>query len=119
MRFAVLQIVGIALAGVIGIVLPQLPSSAFRSAADYADQMDRIRVRMAPALGSGIVDAFERLGFFRVFTAPWFIFLLVLLLVSIVVCTLDRTPRLWHQSVDVRVVAARPVLRSARCPIGP
>ena len=103
-RFAVLQIVFIALAGVVGIILPQLPSSAFRTTADYATQMDTIRGRLDPGLGSGIVDLFERLGLFRVFSAPWFTFLLVLLVLSIIVCTLDRTPRLWRQSTDIRVV---------------
>jgi cytochrome c biogenesis protein len=47
-------------------------------------------------VGPGMVDAFERLGFFRVFSAPWFTLLLTLLVVSIVVCTLDRTPRMWR-----------------------
>ncbi len=47
-------------------------------------------------IGPGMVDLFERLGFFRVFSAPWFIAMMVILVVSIVVCTLDRTPRLWR-----------------------
>ncbi len=102
-RFAVVQIVCIALAGVVGIILPQLPASAIRTAADYQTQMDLVRARLEPGLGQGVVDAFERLGFFRVFTAPWFTLLLTLLVFSIVVCTLDRTPRLWRQSTDVRV----------------
>ena len=101
--FAVLQIVAIALAGVVGIVLPQLPSIAFRSAADYAQQMDIIRARLEPSLGSGVVAFLERLQLFRVFSAWWFTLLLALLAVSIVVCTLDRTPRLWRQSRHVRV----------------
>jgi len=46
------------------------------------------------SVGPQMVDIFERLGFFRVFSAPWFLLLLTLLVVSIVVCTLDRTPRL-------------------------
>ena len=101
--FAVLQIVAIALAGVVGIVLPQLPSIAFRSAADYAQQMDTIRARLEPSLGAGVVAFLERLQLFRVFSAWWFTLLLALLAVSIVVCTLDRTPRLWRQSRHVRV----------------
>ncbi len=103
-RFAVVQIVAIALAGVVGIVLPQLPGAALRSPADYAEQMGILRARVEPSLGRGLVDAFEALGLFRVFSAPWFTALLVLLVVSIVVCTLDRTPRLWRAARDVRVV---------------
>lgn len=103
-RFAVVQIVAIALAGVVGFVVPQLPGVAFRSAADHAEQMATLRARVEPALGALPTDLFETLGFFRVFTAGWFTALLALLAVSIVVCTLDRTPRLWRSARDVRVV---------------
>ena len=102
-RFAVLQIVAIALAGVVGIILPQLPSIAFRSAADYLEQMDKVRARLEPSLGTGAVGFLERLQLFRVFSAWWFTLLLALLVVSIVVCTLDRTPRLWRQSSHIRI----------------
>ncbi len=102
-RFAVVQIVAIALAGVVGIILPQLPSIAARSAADYAEQMNVVRARLEPSLGAGAVAFLERVQLFRVFSAWWFTLLLGLLVVSIVVCTLDRTPRLWRQSRHVRV----------------
>ena len=102
-RFAVVQIVAIALTGVAGIILPQLPSIAERSAGDYAQQMDTIRARLGPSIGAGAVSFLERLQLFRVFSAWWFTLLLALLVVSIVVCTLDRTPRLWRQSRHVRV----------------
>ena len=95
-RFAVLQIVLVALGSVVGMILPQLPGIAARSPADFAEQMERIRARVEPALGRPLTDLFERLGFFGVFSAGWFSFLLVLLLASIVVCTLDRTPALWR-----------------------
>ncbi len=103
-RFAVVQIVAIALAGVVGIVVPQLPGVAFRSAADYAERMEILRGRVEPSLGHGLTDLFAALGFFRVFSAWWFTALLALLAVSIVVCTLDRTPRLWRSAREVRVV---------------
>jgi cytochrome c biogenesis protein len=103
-RFAVAQIVAIALVGVVGIVVPQLPGIAFRSPADYAEQMEVLRARVEPSLGPALADAFEALGLFRVFSAWWFTLLLGLLAVSIIVCTLDRTPRLWRSARDVRVV---------------
>ena len=49
------------------------------------------------------MDVFDRLGFFRVFSAPWFVLLLTVLMVSIVCCTLDRTPRLWRGVRHVHV----------------
>jgi len=41
---------------------------------------------------------------FHVFSSWWFSLSLVLLLISIVACTIDRTPRLWRDVSDVRVV---------------
>ena len=113
-RFAVLQISVLAIAGVIGTVLTQLPAFALHDPVAYADQMDQIRTSyerlsiLGVNVGPPFVDVAERLGLFRVFSAPWFIFLLTLLVVSIVVCTLDRTPDIWRKERLVRVVQAAP-----------
>jgi cytochrome c biogenesis protein len=103
-RFAVVQIIAIALVGVVGIIVPQLPGAALRSPADFAAQLAILRARVEPSLGAPLTDVFEALGLFRVFSAWWFTALLALLAVSIVVCTLDRTPGLWRSARDVRVV---------------
>ena len=88
--------------------LAQLPGFAFRSAGDYASEMDKLHLRYDPVLGQGVVDTLERLGMFQVFTSVWFSAGLAVLVVSIVACTLDRTPRLWRQSADIRVVQPAP-----------
>ena len=88
--------------------IQQLPGFAFRSASDYDAAMAEIHDRYDPVFGSGIVDALERLQVFQIFTSTWFTVGLVILVVSIVVCTLDRTPRLWRQSADIRVVQPDP-----------
>ena len=106
--FAVVQIIVLALLAVVGMTLQQLPDGAFRSAGDYAAQMDILRARYDPILGPGVVQALERLGAFAIFRSPWFSLGLVVLVVSIVVCTLDRTPRLWRGVSDVRVVQPEP-----------
>ncbi len=93
------QIAAIALAASVGVALKQLPDYALLGASDYALEMGKLRAAYAPTLGP-LTDLFERLGFFRIFTAPWFSALLVLLTVSIVVCTLDRLPK-------IRAVTAR------------
>ena len=113
-RFAVLQISVLAVAGVIGTILPQLPAFALHDRQAYAEQMAGMHAIYDPLtilgvnVGPGMVDVFERLGFFRVFSAPWFVFLLTLLVVSIVVCTLNRTPDLWRKAHHVKVVQAAP-----------
>ena len=95
-RFAVLQITLLAVAGVFGTLLPQIPAFALHDPNAYASEMVELHRRLDPAWSPAVVDVFERFGLLRVFSAPWFIALLVLLTVSITVCTLDRTPRLWR-----------------------
>jgi cytochrome c biogenesis protein len=102
-NFAVVQIIVLGLLAVVGMTVRQLPGFAFRSAADYASEMDRLRAIYVPAFGTGVVDAMERLQLFHVFSSTWFGLGLVVLVVSIVICTLDRTPRLWRQAAFVRV----------------
>src|SRR5690242_21774370 len=88
--------------------LRQLPGFAFRSATDYANEMDRIHSIYDAPLGTGVVDVLERLQFWHVFSSTWFSIGLVVLIISIVACTIDRTPRLWRQSADIRVVQPDP-----------
>ncbi len=113
-RFAVLQISVLAVAGVFGTVLKQLPSFALHDPVAYAEQMAAIHTTYDPTsvvgvnVGPGMVDIFERLGLFRVFSSTWFVFLLTLLVVSIVICTLDRTPAIWRTARFVKVVQAAP-----------
>ena len=108
-RFAVIQIIVIAVAGVFGTLLPQMPASAVQDPSQYAQQIQMIHTQYAGLVALGIpigpalVDVFDRLGLLHVFSVWWFTTLLALLAVSIVVCTLDRTPRLWRQVREVRV----------------
>jgi cytochrome c biogenesis protein len=88
--------------------IKQLPDFAFRSATDYAAALDQLHARYDPVLGTGIVDVMERLSLFAVFRSPWFSAGLVVLVVSIVVCTLDRTPKLWRGVSDIRVAQPEP-----------
>jgi cytochrome c biogenesis protein len=102
--FAVVQIIGLSLLAVVGMTIRQLPSFAFRSQGDYESAMADIHGRYDAVFGRGLVDAMERLQVFHIFSSTWFTIGLVVLVVSIVVCTLERTPRLWRQSAEIRVV---------------
>jgi cytochrome c biogenesis protein len=103
-NFAVVQIVGVTVLAAFGMTIRQLPGFAFRSAGDYATEMEKLRAIYEPVLGVGLVDLMERLQLFRVFTSTPFSVALLVLAVSILICTLDRTPRLWQQSAAIRVV---------------
>ena len=106
--FAVVQIIFLGLLAAVGMTIRQLPDFAFRSASDYAAEMDRIHALYDPLFGTAGVGALERLGVFQMFRSGWFSAGLLVLVVSIVVCTLDRVPRLWRSVSDVRVVQPDP-----------
>ena len=55
-----------------------------------------------------VVDVLERLSLFAVFRSPWFSAGLTVLVISIVACTLDRTPRLWRGVRETRVIQPEP-----------
>jgi cytochrome c biogenesis protein len=98
----------IGLLAAVGMTIRQLPDFAFRSVSDYTAEMDRIHAIYDPLFGTAGVGALERLGVFAMFRSAWFSAALVVLVISIVVCTLDRTPRLWRGVADVRVAQPEP-----------
>jgi cytochrome c biogenesis protein len=108
-RFAVVLITLLALAGLVGLLVRQFPVTAADDPARYAAEIaamhrawDGIQPLGLP-LGSTLVAAFDAVGLFSVFSTPWFLVLMTVLTISIVCCTLDRTPRLWRTAHDVRV----------------
>jgi cytochrome c biogenesis protein len=106
--FAVAQIIVLALLAVVGMTIRQLPDFAFRSASDYAAALDDLHARYDPVFGTGVVDVLERLNVFGIFRSPWFSLGLTVLVISIVVCTLDRTPKLWRGVTEIRVDQPEP-----------
>ena len=98
----------IVLLAIVGMTIKQLPDFAFRSASDYTLAMDQIHLRYDVLIGPGLVDVLERLSVFQMFRSVWFSAALSLLVLSIIVCTLDRTPRLWRGVAEVRVAQPEP-----------
>ena len=88
--------------------LRQLPDFAFRSLTDYANEMAKMHDRYDASMGVAVVDALERLQLFHVFKSTWFSAGLAILVISIVACTIDRLPRLWKQSSEIRVIQPDP-----------
>ena len=103
-RFAVLLITLLALAGLVGMLVRQFPITAADDPARYAAELATMQAAWGslPA-GTFLVDTFDRLGLFSVFSTPWFLLLMTVLVLSIICCTLDRTPRLWRSVSHVRV----------------
>jgi cytochrome c biogenesis protein len=109
-RFAVLLIALLALSGLVGIFVRQFPVTQADDPARYAAELAATRVvweGIAPLglpVGPVLVDLFDAVGLFSVFSSPWFLVLMTVLVIAIVCCTIDRTPRLWRTAHDVRVV---------------
>ena len=109
MRVAVVLIILLALSGLVATLVRQFPVTTADDPARYAAELAAVHQAWDPIaplglpLGSLLVDAFDLLGLFSVFSTPWFLLLMTVLTISIVCCTLDRTPRLWRGAQDVRV----------------
>lgn len=101
---AVAQIIVVALMATVGIVVRQLPGFAFHSASDYATEMGKVHDAYDPAIGAAAVSILEQIGVFHLFGSWWFSLALTLLLISIVICTVDRTPRLRAASRPLTLV---------------
>ena len=108
-RFAVLLIILLALAGLVATLVRQFPVTAADDPTGYAAELAAVHEAWDPIaplglpVGSVLVGAFDLLGLFNVFATPWFLLLMAVLTISIVCCTLDRTPRLWRGAREVRV----------------
>ena len=98
------------MAGLIGVLVRQIPSFALHDYGAYQRELADLHTRydaftvVGWNVGPAMVDVFDQAGLFRVFSSPWFAALATILVLSIVACTLDRLPRLWRDVRDVRVV---------------
>jgi cytochrome c biogenesis protein len=103
-RFAVVLITLLAVSGLVGMLVRQFPVTAADDPIRYAAELATMHAAWdgLPA-GSLLVDGFNALGLFSVFSTPWFLMLMTVLVVSIICCTLNRTPRLWRSVSHVRV----------------
>jgi cytochrome c biogenesis protein ResB len=90
-RWALILLAFLALAGLLGVLLPQIPSTVRGDGAAVADWLDTQRGKFGV-----FTDPFYRLGFFDVFHARWFAAGLSLLVVSVTVCTANRFFPIWR-----------------------
>ena len=103
-RFAVVLIALLAISGIIGMLVRQFPVTRADDPARYAVELATVRAAWEGLpTGALLADVFDRLGFFNVFATPWFLLLVTVLVISIICCTLDRTPRLWRSVGGARV----------------
>src|SRR5436190_9515720 len=89
---AILLITSIAITCFIGIYFVQAPGEVLNDPVAYAAWVEQ---NALPRYGS-LTPIFDWLRFYTIFSSWYFILLLIVLSLSIVVCTLNRAPGIWH-----------------------
>ena len=92
-RLALILILLLAVAVLIGTVLIQAPSEMVASATRYQRWVKELGNRFGPFTG-----IFDTLGLYRIYTTWYFRALGALLGLNILACTLNRIPRQWRQA---------------------
>lgn len=90
-RWAIGIIAFLALASILGVVVPQVPDSV-RGDAVAEGQWLAVQENRFDFL----TEPMNRVGLFDVFHAGWFVYALGLLVVSVAVCTVSRFPPIWR-----------------------
>jgi cytochrome c biogenesis protein len=91
-RTAILLIVAITLICLVGIYFVQAPGEVLNDPTTYAAWVQQ---NALPRYGS-LTPLFDWLHFFTIFSSWYFVLLLVVLVLSIIVCTLNRAPAIWQ-----------------------
>jgi cytochrome c biogenesis protein len=90
-RFALVQLGVVVVAALLGVVFPQVSDPVRLNPIAYDAWIELQRDRYGP-----FTELMRRLDLFEVFRSVWFNGLLVLLLVSVGVCTLNRFAPIWR-----------------------
>lgn len=108
MRTGLALILFLALLGLIGTLVAQVPAGLAADPAAYQQWLAGVR----PKYG-GWTNVLDALGLFSVFGSVWFKGTVVLLSTSLVACSINRTPLLWRQAVHPRTAVSTGFLEHA------
>jgi cytochrome c biogenesis protein len=97
MKTGLVLILALALLGLVGTLLVQAPTGLQDNPQAYAAWLDSVR----PKYG-GWTNVLDTLGFFNVFNSVWFRGITVLLMTSVLACSINRAPHLWKLTVHPR-----------------
>lgn len=98
MRTGIVLILILTVLSLFGTLLMQAPPGLASEPQAYASWLDSLR----PKYG-GWTNVFDVLGFLSIFSSVWFKSTMVLLLTSVVACSMNRAPHLWKQATQPRV----------------
>lgn len=109
MRFSLFVLLAMAVLGVIGALVIQVPAGVDADAAARADWIAGVRPRFG-----GWTDIMDRLQLFTVFGSIWFRGLLAFLAISLMACMVQRAPGLWRTATRPRVTVGDAFFAHAR-----
>ncbi len=91
-RTAILLIIAITIICLLGIYFVQAPNEVLNDPTAYASW---VQLNELPRYGS-LTPIFDWMQFFTIFSSWYFMLLMVILVLSIIVCTLNRLPAIWQ-----------------------
>lgn len=87
-KLAIIIFACIALTSIIGTILEQQ--------GDPAKNIQILTKIFGESLAPHLYDFFEKFGFMNMYRSWWFISLLILFAANVVICSIDRLPRIWR-----------------------
>jgi len=109
-RFALILILMLASGFFLGVIVSQVPQEVSVSAGDYAAWIES---EARPRYGI-FTNLFFLLGLFDVFHAAWFRALLLLLVIAITICTLNRFPAIYQSTIKAKPTVNEGFMRTAK-----
>ncbi len=109
MRFSLFVILAMAVLGLVGTLVIQVPAGIESDAAAKADWLAGVRPRFG-----GWTDVLDRLQLFAVFGSIWFRGLTSFLTISLIACMIQRAPGLWRTATKPRVTVSDGFFAHAR-----
>jgi cytochrome c biogenesis protein len=109
MRSAMVVMLAMAILGLVGTLVIQVPPGIAADPAAKADWLAGVR----PRYGAW-TDVLDRLQLFSVFGSIWFRGLVALLASGLIACMIRRAPRLWHLATQPRVTVGDGFFAHAR-----
>jgi cytochrome c biogenesis protein len=97
MKFGLFLILLLAIMALVGALVVQAPDGMTSDPQAYAAWLEGVRPRYG-----GWTGLLDTIGAFGVFNSIWFKGVAVLLVTSVVACSINRAPRLWKQTVHPR-----------------
>ena len=97
MKTGLALILALAALGLVGTLLAQAPAGLQSDPQAYATWLESLRPRYG-----GWTGVFDTLGLFSIFNSVWFRGIMVLLMTSVLACSVNRAPHLWKLTVHPR-----------------